>query len=234
LTLILIGIELNGRIEEIPQVNSVMLKGVICMEETILKATVRTESPKKARQAGFTPGVLNEHDTTSTSVQFETPVLNKVISKHGPNAKIWVEMGKKKRFGFIKEVQRHPVEGKVIHIAVQLMKENQEVKMHLPIAFHGRDELEHRLLQVHIYKADMEVVAKAALMPDVVVTDVSKKQAGDTVSLADFKLPAGLRVLDGEHEIYAVVKVAKEIHAEEPAEVKTEAKVEEKAEAKAE
>ena len=203
------------------------------MEDTILKATMRTESPKKARDAGFTPGVLNEHDTTSTSVQFDTPALNKVIAKHGPNAKIWVEMGKKKRFGFIKEVQRHPVEGKVIHVSVQLMTKDQEVKMHLPIAFHGRDELEHRLLQVHVYKSDMEVVAKATLMPDVVVTDVSKKEAGDSITIADFNLPAEIRVLDGEHEIYAVIKAAKEAPVEEPAEVKAEVKPEVKAEAKA-
>jgi len=204
------------------------------MEETILKATMRTESPKKVRDAGFTPGVLNEHDTTSTSVQFETPALNKVIAKHGPNAKIWVEMGKKKRFGFIKEVQRHPVEGKVIHVAVQLMTKDQEVKMHLPIAFHGRDELEHRLLQVNIYKPEMEVIAKATLMPDVVVADVSKKEAGDAITIADFNLPAEIRVLDGEHEIYAVIRVAKEIPAEEPAEVKTEVKTEANADVKAE
>ena len=204
------------------------------MEETILKATMRTESPKKAREAGFTPGVLNEHDTTSTSVQFDTPALNKVIAKHGPNAKIWVELGKKKRFGFVKEIQRHPVEGKIIHVAIQLMTKDQEVKMHLPVVFHGRDELEHRMLQVHVYKADMEVVAKATLMPEIVVTDVSKKEAGDSITLADFNLPKDVRVLDAENEIYAVIKAAKEVPAEEPEEVKTEAAAEVKPEAKAE
>lgn len=186
------------------------------MEETILKATMRTESPKKAREAGFTPGVLNEHDTTSTSVQFDTPTLIKVIAKHGPNAKIWVEMDKKKRFGFVKEVQRHPVEGKIIHVAIQLMSKDQDVKMRLPIAFHGRDELEHRLLHVHVYKTEMEVVAKATLMPDVVIADVSKKEEGDSITLADFKLPKELRVLDAENEVYAMIRVKKEMPVEEP------------------
>jgi len=204
------------------------------MEETILKATKRVESPKKVRNEGFTPGVLNEHDTTSTSVQFETPALNKVLAKHGANAKIWVQMGTKKRFGFIKEVQRHPVEGKVIHIAVQLIAKDQEVKMHLPIAFHGREDLEHRLLQVQVYKPEIEVVAKATLMPDVVVADVSKKEAGYTITAIDFNLPKEIRVLDAEHEIYAVIKAAKEAPVEEPVEAKAEVKTEVKAEAKTE
>ncbi len=235
LTLIFISIELKKKNRcDITQRMALKPEGVTCMEETILKATMRTESPKKTREAGFTPGVLNEHDTTSTSVQFDTPSLIKVIAKHGSNAKVWVEMDKKKRFGFVKEVQRHPVEGKIIHVAIQLMSKDQDVKMRLPIAFHGRDELEHRLLQVHVYKADMEVVAKATLMPDMVVTDVSKKGEGDSITLADFNLPKELRVSDAENEIYAMIRAKKEIPVEEPEEVKPEAGAEVTAEDKPE
>ena len=185
------------------------------MEETILKATTRTESPKKVRDAGFIPGVLNEADTTSTSVQFETAALNKVIARHGPNAKIWVEFGSTKHFGFIKEVQKHPVEGRVIHVAIQLIKKNQDLKMHLPISFHGREELEHRMLQVLLHKPEIEVIGKASLMPDAAVADISKKEAGDNITALDFDLPKGIKILDAENEIYAVIKAKKEVVEEE-------------------
>ncbi len=202
------------------------------MEETILKATVRRDAPQKVRKAGFTPGVLNESDTTSTTVQFDTLALNKVLTRHGPNAKIWVEMDKKKRFGFIKEVQRHPVEGKVIHIAVQLLAKDQEVKMHLPVVFHGREELEHRFLQVQVHKAEIEVMGKATLMPDAVAADVSKLESGDTITAKNFNLSKEMKILDEENEIYAVIKTMKEEVVEEPEEVKPEAKAEVKPEIK--
>jgi large subunit ribosomal protein L25 len=145
--------------------------------------------------------------------------LNKIIAKHGANAKIWVEFGSGKKFGFIKEIQTHPVEGKIIHVTIQLVSKDQDVKMQLPISFHGRDALEQKLLQVQVYKPSIDVVGKTALMPDVVVVDVAKKELGDAITMIDFSLPNGIKILDPENEIYGVVKAVKGTPAEEPAAV---------------
>lgn len=190
------------------------------MEETILKTMERSEKPNKVRNAGFIPGVLNGPGTASTSVKFETVALNRIIAKHGTNAKIWIELGDEKKFGFIREVQRHPVEGKIIHVAIQLVAKGQEVKMQLPITFHGHAELEHRLLQVQVHKAEVEVVGEAAIMPDVVVVDVSKKESGENITAVDLQLSPEIKILDPEHEIYAVIRAIKEKIVEEAEEVK--------------
>lgn len=190
------------------------------MEEIILKALARSEKPKQVRNAGFIPGVLNGPGTTSTSVKFESVALNKIIAKHGTNAKLWVMLGDEKKFGFIKEVQKHPVEGKVIHIAIQLVSKDQDVKMTLPISFRGHVELEHRLLQVQVYKSEIEVSGKAELMPDEAVVDVSEKESGANITAVDFHLPSEVKILDPEHEIYAIIKAVKEEVVEEPEEVK--------------
>lgn len=190
------------------------------MEETILKAMPRTETPRKVRNAGFIPGVLNESDTTSSSVQFNTIAVNKVIAQHGSNAKLWVELGNEKRFGFINEIQRQPVEGNVIHLSIKLISKDQKVKMHLPIAFHGRDELEHKFLQVQLMKSEIEVEGDASLMPDAVLIDISKKEAGEHITAADFQLSKKIKILDSGNEIYAVIKRSKEDSAEEAEEAK--------------
>jgi len=186
------------------------------MEEIILKTMLRTDSPKKVRLAGFIPGVLNESDLTSTSVQFVGTELNKIISKHGSNARVWVTIGEDKKFGFIKEVQKSPVDRKIIHIAIQLVSKDQEVKMQLPISYHGREELEHKQLQVQIYKAEIDVSGKAVLMPDVLIVDVSKMELGDTVTAANLNIPKEIKIHDAENEIYAVIKAIKEAIEEEP------------------
>lgn len=190
------------------------------MEEIILKAMLRSEKPKKVRNAGFTPGVLNGPGTASTAVQFETLALNKIIANHGTNAKMWIELGAEKKFGFIKEIQKHPVERKVIHISIQMVSSDQEVKMQLPINFHGHVELEHRMLHLQIFKSEIEVSGKAALMPDMATVDVTKKEAGENVTAIDFHLPSDLKILDQEHEIYAMIKAVKEEIVEETEEVK--------------
>ena len=188
------------------------------MEEIILKTMLRTDTPKKVRLAGFIPGVLNESDLTSTSVQFVGTELNKIISKHGSNAKVWVTIGDDKKFGFIKEVQKSPLDRKIIHIAIQLVSKDKEIKMLIPISFHGREELEHRELQLQVIKTEIDVTGKAVLMPDVIIADVSKKELGDTVTAADLNISADIKNLDADDEIYAIIKAIKEVVEEEPEE----------------
>ena len=187
------------------------------MEEIILKATERSEKPKRVRNAGFIPGVLNGPGTASTPVKFDGVALNKIIARHGTNAKLWVELGGEKKFGFIREVQKHPVESKVIHITIQLVAQDQEVKMRLPVILHGQAELEHRLLQAQVCKSEIEIAGRADLIPEEAAVDVSNKEVGN-ITAVDFNLPAGIRVLDPEHEIYAVIKAAREVVEEEPEE----------------
>ncbi len=184
------------------------------MEESVLKATIRTDKLNKVRNAGFIPGVLNRTGEASTSVQFESIALNKVISKHGSKAKIWIEFGTDKNFGFMKEVQRFPIDGKVMHITMQLVNKDQAVKMQFPVFYHGQDELEHSFLRVHVFKSEIEVFGNAELMPDAVVIDISKKVLGDNITASDFNLPKGLKILDTENEIYASIKAMKEAEAE--------------------
>jgi large subunit ribosomal protein L25 len=183
------------------------------MEETILYAVDRTMHPKQCREAGFTPGVLyGDSVTNAISVQFETAALKKVIANHGWNAKVWVDYRDNRKFGFIKEVQRHPVTAKVDHIDVFLVSQDHEVKMLIPITFEGQDDLDNVLLQV--YKSEIEVFGKAALMPEGIVVDVSTMVLGDTVTSASFILDTQIRITDSENEVYGIITPLRELAAE--------------------
>ncbi|NLN44948.1 MAG: 50S ribosomal protein L25 [Clostridiaceae bacterium] len=186
------------------------------MEEIILKTVLRTDKPKKVRQAGFIPGVLNASDTTSTAVQFDASELNKIVSRHGSNARVWISIGRtKKKFGYIKDIQRHPVDKQIIHVSIQLVSVDQPVTMQIPISFHGQEELKHNRLHLQVIKGDVGVTGKAATMPDVIVTDVSAKKDGDSITRADFSFTDDIEVNDNEDEIYALIKAVRE-KAQEP------------------
>ncbi|WP_283607359.1 50S ribosomal protein L25 [Faecalispora anaeroviscerum] len=185
------------------------------MEEIALKAVIREEKPKKVRREGFIPGVLNGPGTASTPVQFESTDLNKMIARHGTSTKLWVMLGSEKKFGFMKELQRNPVDGKPLHVSIQMTSENQDIKMQLPIQFHGHGDLEHNLLQLQVYRSEAEVEGKAALIPDEIVVEVSDKKAGEGVTAADFHLPEGVRTIDPEGEVYAVIKAVRAVVADD-------------------
>lgn len=180
------------------------------MEETILNAVERTMQPKRCREAGFTPGVLyGDSVTNAITVQFETAALKKVLATHGSNAKVWVKYGGNKKFGFIKEVQRHPVTAKLIHTDVFLVSQDHEVRMQIPITFEGRDSLDNVLLQVH--KSEIEVLGKAALMPEAVVVDVSTMALGDTITSKNFNFDKQIKITDSENEIYGIITPLREL-----------------------
>lgn len=203
------------------------------MEKTILNAVERNMQPKQCREAGFTPGVLyGDSVTNAISVQFETADLKKVLATHGANAKVWVNYGDDKKFGFIKEVQRHPVTAKVSHIDVFLVSQDHEVKMQIPITFEGRDSFDEMQLQVQ--KSEIDVFGKALLMPETVVVDVSGMALGDTITSKNFVLDEHIKITDNENEIYAVIAPLREME-EEPevvVEVATETETETESETK--
>ncbi len=199
------------------------------MEETILDAVERTMQPKRCREAGFTPGVLyGDSVTNAITVQFETAALKKILATHGSNAKVWVKYGGNKKFGFVKEVQRHPVTAKVTHIDVFLVSQDHEVKMQIPITFEGRDSLDNVQLQVH--KSEIEVLGKAALMPEAVVVDVSTMALGDTITSVNFNLDKQLKITDSENEVYGIITVLRELAVEPEAVVVAETTTEAEAE----
>lgn len=197
------------------------------MEQNILIAFERIAQHKKLREEGFVAGVIyGDSIKEATSVKFEEVALKKILTKHGSHAKVWIKYGEDKKFGFVKEIQRHPVTAKITHIDVQLVSKNHEIKLQLPIIFKGEEVLASKFLELNIHKSDIDVFGKMALMPDAVSIDVSESELGDTITIKNFNLDKQIKVNDKEDEIYAaitqlVVKVAVEAEEEVAAEVAT-------------
>ena len=108
------------------------------MEKITLNAFERNTQPKKMKEIGFIAGVIyGDNVKEANSVMFEEAALRAILTKHGSNAKVWVQYGAGKKFGFIKAIQRHPVTAKIIHVDIQLVSKDHEIKLLLPIIFNG-------------------------------------------------------------------------------------------------
>ena len=136
------------------------------MEDIILEAIERKQQVGKFREIGFVPGVIyGDGITAATSVKFEEKALRKVITSHGSHAKLWIKYNDNKKFGFIREVQRQPMTGNLIHLDVQIVSKDHEIKRLIPIVFKGEDDLKGKQLQLQINKSEISVFGKMALMP---------------------------------------------------------------------
>ncbi|MCG8484421.1 MAG: 50S ribosomal protein L25 [Clostridia bacterium] len=173
------------------------------MEDIILNAYERPS--KKFKEMGFIPGVIyGDSMKETTPVKFKFQALQKVINQHGEHAKIWVMLNGEKKFGFIKEVQKHPVSRILQHIDVQAVSKDHEVKMQVPIVFQGEEALNSKQLQLQVQKTIVEVVGKVGDIPDNIVINVSEMDASDSINTDNLNLNENIRIVN-EDEVYASI-----------------------------
>lgn len=176
------------------------------MEVTVLNAVDRAKKSGKFRETGFVSGVLyGDHIVGAKSVKFETAAVNKIIARHGANAKVWVKYNGDKKFGFIKEVQRDAVSGRIRHLDVHIVAKDHEVKLQVPVTVQGEDVLHAQLLRLQMYKSEITVVGAIDLMPAEIQVDVSGMKLGDAITSSSFQLDPRLRVSEKEDEVYGMI-----------------------------
>lgn len=125
-----------------------------------------------------------------------------------------IEGQKKTVSAMVREVQRSAVKGTVLHVDFLEVAMNKPV--HAVVTLHLVNDPEGvragGVLTVNIHEINIE--AKPAELPEVIETDVSALQVGDTLHLADVVLPAGVTLLDDPEAIVASVQ-APRIEVEE-------------------
>lgn len=175
----------------------------INMEDIILNAYDRPR--KKYKEMGFVPGVIyGDSMKETTPVKFQFQSLQKLLNKYGEHAKIWIMLNGEKKYGFIKEVQKHPISQNLQHIDVQAVSKNHEVKMQVPIVFQGEEALNSKKLQLQVQKTVVEVIGKMGDIPDNIVIDVSEMDASDSINTDNLNLNSDIKITH-EDEIYASI-----------------------------
>ena len=180
------------------------------MEKISLSAYERIKNKKKFREEGFVPGVIyGDTIEGAASVKFQRSPLIKILEKHGSNAKLWINYADTNSLGFIKEIQRHPVNQEIIHVDVQLVSKNHEIKLELPLLFKGEDALTSKGLQLQVHKLDVEVCGRMALMPDLITVDVADLELNSTITKDDLNLDKDIKIIDNE-EVFATISYLRE------------------------
>ncbi|MBZ4647133.1 MAG: ribosomal protein [Clostridia bacterium] len=182
------------------------------MSETFIRAIERTEKPKKARRDGFAPGVIyGEGYENGLPVKFEMLKLKRILKKQGQNTKIWIKIGEQTKYGVIKDIQRDPITGDIVHIDIQTISQNDDVKLKLPIVFTGRNKLEERKLLLQVLIPEIEVLGKASELPEFITIDVSGKKSGEKITVNDIRMTEQIRVLSDTKDVLAIVIEPKEL-----------------------
>jgi large subunit ribosomal protein L25 len=171
-------------------------------DRSTLKVDERSEfgsrSTRRLRRDGLVPGIVYGGGKDARHFQVaERDVRNVLV--HG-GALIEVELGGKSTPVVIKEQQRHPVRGHVMHLDLLEVKLDEAIEAEVTIELLGADDapgvkeggvLEHVTHQITIS-------ALPTAIPESIPADVSGMEIGDTLQLAMVPAPEGVEFSLGE------------------------------------
>ena len=198
-------------------------------ERTLLTLAPRDERGSRAtrrlRRDGLVPGVVYGIDRDCVSFKVDSRRLRQVLSEGHALFDIEVDGGKPQPV-IVKDQQRDPVRGHVLHIDLLKVRLDEKIQTTVALELEGAEEApgvkEGGVLE-HVTR-ELNVEALPTEVPDRIVADVSGLGVAETMMLSSVTPPSGVVLLDDLEET-VVATVTAPSRAEEP-----EAEIEEEAE----
>ncbi|MEO6627354.1 MAG: 50S ribosomal protein L25 [Aquihabitans sp.] len=193
------------------------------MAEITLKAATGRElgsgPSKRLRVEGMVPAVVYGLDAEPVPVTVEWRPLREVLTTDaGLNVLIDLDIDGDVSLCMVKELQRHPIRGNVLHLDFLRVSRDAAITVEVPILLEGealKVARENGTLD-HLMFA-LTVSAKPADIPNEIVVDISEMEMGDHVRVSDLALPNGVTT-DVDPDDLVVTTVHGDTVAEEGAE----------------
>lgn len=193
------------------------------MKSVELKAFPRTATRRTAlrgpRRQGRVPATVYGRKIQPQNLEVDGRDLQNLML-HSVSENLLVDLAvaedaRPKRLVLLQEVQHHPLSGKVLHIDLHEVAENEPVTITVPVETAGtpigvsRDGgiLEHVLFKVRVRALPRD-------LPEFLEVDVSELELGESVHIGEMKSPTGVVVL-GDSKIPVVSVAAPRVEAVE-------------------
>ena len=163
----------------------------------------------------------------SEHITIQDHELTRLLAKNGYGKLISLEIqgGKKaeKEHVLIKDYQRHPVKGNLLHVDFLRVDMNRPVTVKVPVHIINEEKRVNDGAILELVMHELEISCLPANIPDRITVDVSKLTMGSGIHVKDLNVAEGIKTLNGLEEA-VVLAVAPTVAVEEkPAAAATEA-----------
>ncbi|MEK7579490.1 MAG: 50S ribosomal protein L25 [Patescibacteria group bacterium] len=174
--------------------------------------------PDTLRKGGKIPGVVYGPKEAATPITIDKMAFDKVWRTAGESSIVVLEGVGESKETLIHDVAFHPVTDAPLHVDFYAIEKGKRVQTHVPISFIGEspavEKLSANLLKV-MHEIEIEAMPKD--LPHELSADLSLLVAyGDTITVKDISIPAGVTVINSMDDIVASVSEAKEEVIDEP------------------
>ena len=174
-------------------------------DRVTLKVAERSEfgsrTTRRLRRSGFVPGVVYGGGSDARPFQVGAREARDVLAHGGALIDVAFDGGSATPV-VVKEQQRHPVKGELIHLDLLEVKLDEEIESQVPIELLGTEDApgvkEGGVLE-HVTH-EIAVMSLPTNIPESIAADVSGMDIGDTLQLSALAAPEGSSFSLGEDE----------------------------------
>jgi large subunit ribosomal protein L25 len=120
-----------------------------------------------------------------------------------------LDLGDQGTTALIREVERDPITGAVIHLGFQRVDLRENIRSAIPLVFHGEEALIANGLVFERQLAELEVHGRADQLPEAIMVEVGEAEAGHMFRVADLQIPEGIEVTRDPETVIARVSEPK-------------------------
>jgi large subunit ribosomal protein L25 len=171
-------------------------------EEFDLIAELRNDKGKGAsrrlRREGKVPAILYGGGRPPRNLAFEhNRVLQQLENESFYSSVLNVKVGEKQQAVILKDLQRHPARHQILHMDLQRILEDEEIRMNVPIHFLN-EEMAPGVKQeggkVARLISDVEVVCLPRNLPEYLEIDIGHLDLDEMLYISDIPLPEGVEI----------------------------------------
>ena len=165
---------------------------------------VGSSAAKRARSDKKLTAVIYGKDVEATPVLLDAKEFDEVLKQLGKNAIFEVSMSDGKTMQVIvKDIQQAALKNQIQNVALQALTKGQKLTMTVAIHLVGSEDLKEGVLTQTLN--ELEIETDAAHVPTEFQIAVNKMNIGDTLTVADIKVDAGISVLTDPEEAVAIL-----------------------------
>lgn len=185
-----------------------------------------SRAARRLRRAGKVPGVLYGGGADPLPVAVAARELRHALAAAGALLELTLDGGKSLP-AVVKELQRHPLHGDVVHVDLLRVSLDRPIHAVVPLELTGADEAPGVKLGGILEQTvrELSIEALPAAIPEAVRHDVSALGIGETLSIAQITAPEGVRLLEEGSEAVVATITAPRLQATGTAAVEVETEV---------